>query len=483
MKNSIGKNLAYNIVYTLGLYVLPLLTVPYVARVLGAEQVGVYNYTYSIAQYFVIFGTLGLDIYGNRQIAYSGANPLKMYRDFWAIFTIRLITTSLALLVFFVLFCRSGEYNRLYLLQSIYIVSAMIDITWFFKGQEDFRTTVMRNLIVRIMGVILTFILVKTTNNIDLYILVNAGAMLLGNICLWPLLRGRVKLVRLHYKDIAAHFIPIFTLFIPQIAGQIYTVLDKFMLGELSTMLQVGYYSQTQKIQRAILALVTTLGTVMLPRMSAIYASGDVKKLNKYLNQSFCGVALVTLPMTAGLAIISNDFVPLFLGNEFANAVPVMMILSPVVLVIALSNVSGVQYLLPSNKTKQFTGSVVAGALTNVLLNAILIPNYGAAGAAVATLIAETVVLLVQIYFIRNVLELRRLLVSGAKYLVSSVIMIITISLCKIFLANMNIWTQIALKIMIGLVTYGASLLVLKEQLFLETLNKLSHRVSSRFLR
>lgn len=476
MKKSIAKNLSYNIVYTIALYVLPLLTVPYISRVLGAEQIGVYNYTYSIVQYFVIFGTLGLDIYGNRQIAYSSGNPIKINKDFWSIFTIRLITTSLALLIFLGAFCRKGEYYKLYLLQSIYIVSAMIDITWFFKGQEDFKTTVIRNLIVRLIGVALTFALVKKTNNIDLYILINAGVMLLGNICLWPLLQGKVKFVKIQYSDVLAHFIPILALFIPQIAGQIYTVLDKFMLGELSTMIQVGYYSQTQKIQRAVLALVTTLGTVMLPRMSAIYASGDEEKLNKYLNQSFCGVALVTLPMSVGLAVVSGDFVPLFLGNEFANAVPTMMILSSVILAIALSNVSGVQYLLPSNRTKQFTGSVVAGALTNVLFNTLLIPRYGASGAAVATLIAETVVLLVQVSFIRRAIDFKKLAASIGKSLGSCALMVVAITLVNIFLTNTGPWPRIACKVIVGIVVYSMALLVQKERLFLTMIDQSNKR-------
>ena len=444
---------------------------------LGAEQVGIYNYTYSIAQYFVIFGTLGLDIYGNRQIAYSSRNPQKMHKDFWSIITIRLITTSIALIVFWIMQCRNGKYYHLYLLQSIYIVSAMIDITWYFKGQEDFKTVVTRNLIIRIISVALTFIFVKSKEDIDTYIVINAGTMLIGNMSLWPLLRGKIKFTKVQYGEVAAHFIPIMALFIPQIAGQIYCVLDKFMLGIMSSMLQVGYYSQTQKIQRAILALVTTLGTVMLPRMSAIYASGDEKKLNEHLNQSLCGVALVTIPISIGLATVSSDFVPLFLGDDFINAVPVMEVLSPVIIVIALSNVSGVQYLLPANRTKQYTISVFAGALTNVVLNSIFIPDYGAVGAAVATLIAEIVVLLVQMFCIRRAIVFNNLFVSGSKYLISSAIMATIVVLIKYCYLNINIWLRLILEVNIGICTYAIMLFILKDQLFITLTKYIKERI------
>lgn len=427
MSKSIAKNFMYNLLLQIVTLFMPLITVPYVSRILGKEGIGIYSYTLSVTQYFIILGTLGISMYGNRQIAYVRDNKEKMSNTFWSITFLKIITSSVALIVYILVFGFNKAYGQIYLIQSLNIIGAMIDISWLYMGLEDFKKTVTRNLVVKIVGVICIFIFVKSYNDLYKYVAINGLMILLGNLVMWMYVPKTILKVSVRVSDIREHFIPAMQLFIPQITIQIYAVLDKTMIGVLSNTGEVGLYEQSQKIVKLVLGLVTSLGVVMLPRMSNTFANGDNKKMNEYLNKSLQGVAYVSIPMAVGLAAVSNEFVPWFFGPDFKEVSYLMIILTPILFLIAMSNVIGIQYLMPSNRTKEFTASVTMGAIVNVILNLILISKYKAIGACIATVIAEFSVTLVQYLYVRENVKSRSLFTSIFKYVMASVVMFIIV--------------------------------------------------------
>lgn len=460
---SIAKNLMYNLLFQVATLVLPLITVPYISRILRAEGIGTYSYTLSIVQYFIIVGTLGLSVYGNRQIAYTRDNKEKMSRIFWSILLLRIITTGLASILYFIIFFNVQIYREVYMIQVINIVAAMIDISWLYLGLEDFKKTVTINLSVKIIGVCLIFSFVKTTNDLNLYVLLNVLMTLLCNIVMWIHLPNTVNKVKLKFNDITVHLVPSIKLFIPQIAIQVYAVLDKTMIGALINVGEVGYFEQSEKIVKAVLGLVTALGVVMLPRMSNIFAKGDKEKMDSYLNISLKGVAYVAVPMSIGIGSISNEFAPWFFGAGFEPVKIMIIVLSPILFFIAMSNVMGIQYLLPSNRIKEFTSSVITAAVVNVILNLILIPQMKALGACIATVISEFSVTVVQYYYLRREINIIEYLKGLVKYILAAAIMAVAIRVIGIAM-GVGASTTIVQGIT-GAAVYIAILTILREKI------------------
>ncbi|WP_113886031.1 flippase [Clostridium butyricum] len=463
MSKSIAKNFFYNFMLQIVTLFMPLITVPYVSRILGKEGIGVYSYTLSIVQYFIILGTLGISMYGNRQIAYVRDNKEKMSKTFWSITFLKVITTSIALVIYIIIFGFNKQYGFIYLIQSLNIIAATIDISWLYMGLEDFKKTVTRNLIVKVICVISIFIFVKNYNDLYKYVLINAFMSLFGNLVMWMYVPKVVLRVKIKLNDIKLHIIPALQLFIPQIAIQIYAVLDKTMLGVLASTGEVGLYEQSQKIVKLVLGLVTSLGVVMLPRMSNTFANGDKKKMNEYLNTSLQGVAYVSIPMAVGLASISKEFVPWFFGPGFESVSYLMIILTPILFLIAMSNVLGMQYLLPSNRTKEFTLSVTVGAIINVVLNFILIPEFKAVGSCISTVIAEFGVTIIQYMCLKDSIKIKKIFRSVCKYIIASIFMFIGVRFIGLYMGAKMITTL--MQGIIGVIIYVLILTSLKEEI------------------
>ncbi|MCB2357866.1 flippase [Clostridium estertheticum] len=481
MSKSIVKNFTYNLMFQIVSLLIPLITVPYISRILGKEGIGVYSYTLSITQYFIILGTLGVSLYGNRQIAYVRDDKEKMSKTFWSITVFQLITTSIALIFYIIFFGFNKKYGSTYLIQSINIIGAMIDISWLYMGLEDFKKIVTRNLIVKILGVICIFSFVKSYDDLYKYIAINGFMILFGNLVMWMYIPKTVLKVKLKITDIKEHLVPIIKIFIPQIAIQIYVVLDKSMLGTLANTGEVGLYDQSQKIVKLILGLVTSLGVVMLPRMSNTFANGDNEKMNNYINKSLNGVAYVSIPMAVGLAAISKEFVPWFFGPDFGQVTFLIIISTPILFLIAMSNVFGMQYLLPANKTKEFTMSVTVGAIINVILNFMLIPKYRAIGACIATVMAEFSVTMIQYTFVRDLIRKRYFLVNMLKYLVASVAMFIVVRVIGNYMGVRIITTVI--QAISGSVIYVIILILMKDEINLFIFRTINEKLIKKIVR
>ncbi|WP_203633359.1 flippase [Lacticaseibacillus suibinensis] len=457
------KNYLYNAFYQLFSLLVPLVTIPYVSRVLGAKGIGINAFTNSNVQYFVLAGSLGIALYGNRQIAYYRDNREKTSQAFWEIFFIRAITISIALVAFFVFLNFTTQYRIAYLMQGLLIVAAAFDVSWLFMGVENFKVTVVRNVIVRLVTLIAIFLFVKTANDLNLYIALLSLSQLLGNLTLFPYLRHYIDKPRWHSLNLWQHLRPSLVLFVPQIATQVYLVLNKTMLGSFVSVEAAGFYDNSDKIIKMVLAIVTATGTVMLPRVANTFAKGNYEQVRKYLYTSFDFVSVLAIPMMFGVAAVAHGFAVLFFGSEFAPVGPLMMLESIVIVLIAWSNVLGVQYLLPTGHNRAYTWSVVLGALVNVVLNVPLILRLGADGAMIATILSELAVTGFQLYATRKELEFRQLFEGQWKYWLAGLAMFaVVFGLTRVLRGG---YLSLIIEVIAGVVVYATIVVLFRPKL------------------
>ena len=496
-KKSITRNYIYNMVYQVLILILPLITTPYLSRVLGAEGVGIYSYTYAIVTYFILFGSLGIALYGQREIAYSQENPEKRKKIFIEIVIFRFITIAIATIFYYFLFVNGKEYQLYYKILILELIAAAFDISWFFQGLEEFKKTVTRNVLVRICSVTLVFILVKTKEDLAKFTLIYSLADLLGNLSLWLYLPKYLKGIKITNINIKQHLPHIVLLFIPQIANQVYKILDTTMIGWLvKDKAETGYYEQGHKVIRLLLTIVNSLGVVMIPRMANAFANNDRKQINDYMRMSFNFTFFLSFPIMFGIVSISEAFVPVFFGEGYEKVTYLIYLLSPMVLLMGIANVIGTQYLLPTKRQKEYTFSVTIGIIVNFILNYILITLYQSIGAAIATVASQLVVDYLQYRHIKNDIKLSTLGKLCYKYLLSAIIMFLiclgvkltlntnlitsaiynfadNISLNKKYLFNIiSIISQMAF----GAITYIVMLIILKDQYIYTFINKIKNK-------
>ncbi|QAR35033.1 flippase [Latilactobacillus curvatus] len=457
------KNYLYNVFYQVFVLLVPLITMPYIARVLGPTGVGINSFTNSNTQYFILIGSIGVSLYGNRQIAYYRDDKAKTSQIFWEVFLMRMITILIALAAFFVFLGVEKAYHQAYLMQAILIVAAAFDISWFFMGFENFKVTVLRNIIVKLISLACIFIFVRGKGDLTLYIAVLSISQLIGNITLFPYLKRYINLPNWRELKIWRHFKPSLVLFVPQIATQVYLILNKTMVGKMVSVEAAGFYDNSDKIVKMVLAIVTATGTVMLPRVANTFAKGDHEQVKKYLYQSFDFVSAVSVPMMFGIAAIAPNFATMFFGKNFAAVGPLMMIESIVILMIAWSNVLGVQYLMPTGHNKEFTISVTVGAVVNIILNVPLILWLGTQGAMIATVISEISVTAYQFYVVRYELSIRQMMTEVWKYFLGGLMMFAVVLYLNLTVPFSML--QLGLQGGVGILVYGIVLWLTKPKL------------------
>ncbi|RZI49602.1 flippase [Lactococcus kimchii] len=467
----IVKNYFLNSSYQLLIVILPIITIPYISRVLGPEGVGLNTFTFAVIQYFILIGNVGITTYGNREIAYNQVDRQRRSQIFWEISFLRFITVGFSILLFLIFLFFQKDNFVVYLLQSVALIASAFDISWYFMGVEKFSRTVGRNFLVSMLSVIFIFLFVKQESDLLIYIVIVTGSMLIGNLSLWPSLRREVDSPKLKKIRIKHHLLPTLQLFLPQIAIQIYVVANKNMLGIFDSITAVGYFNQSNSIILALTPFVTSLGTVMLPRVSNMFAEGNSSEAKKMLEKSFEIMTAIAIPMMFGVMGIALKFAPFFFGKDFNSVGLLMMIQAPIILFMAWSNVIGVQYLLPFNRLNHFTISVSIGAILNVVINLITIPVYGVVGAMVATVIAEFSVAVYQLYIVRKEFNIFNMMIWSWKYFLSGLIMFIVIYILngKMVMNNHNL----ILQMLIGCIIYIVLNVILRTGMFYQVKNML----------
>lgn len=477
-KKSIGKNYIYNIIYEVLTVLVPLVTTPYISRVLGAEKIGIYSYTNSIVTFFALFAALGTTVYARREIAYYQDDEKQRSATFWEVLIFRIGMTAVCLILYLV-YAFSHKYVEIALVQSFYVIAVACDVSWVFQGMEDFGTVVLRNSLVKIVNIFFIFIFVRTENDLIMYVFGLSFLPILASIVTWIGVPRYVRMTRITELHPLRHFKGAMALFIPTIASQVYLVLDKTMIGAFaSTSIENGYYEQAQKVIRICWTFVTTFATVMSPRVAYAYAQKNRDLMKQYMRDSFRFVWFIASPIAFGILGVATNLVPWFFGYGYDKVSSLLLIFSIIVFPIGISSVTGSQYLVSIQKQTTYTASILAGACINFGLNLFLIPRLFSVGAAIASVIAEIVIAVVQVVYLVCVLKdikMRDVFNSAWRYFLSGAVM------CGIVTVESHcmkpIWTSTAILVLTGASVYSIMLILLKDDIIANIIEKIKYTV------
>ncbi len=422
--SNIKKNLGFQTAYQLLATAMPLITSPYLSRVLGAAQIGVFSYTYAVVQYFVLAAMLGTVNYGTRSIAACKDDPEQCGRTFINIYALQVLMSAVSTvgyILYIVLFCK--ENKLIAAIQLIQVLNCFLDINWLFFGLEEFKVTVTRNFIVKLLSFMLLFVLVHNEGDLWAYTLLMAGSTLLSQVVLWTKLPAFCKHQKVHWDESFKTIRPNLVLFVPLLAMSVYHIMDKTMLGALSTEEQSGYYYNADKLINIPLTIISGFGTVLLPRVTNLLGTGKKEAASHVFQISIEGVILAGAAMAFGIAGVANEFVPLFFGKGYEPCIELTAVLAPVLIIKGVSNTIRTEYLIPYHLESKLTASVVLGAVVNFLINMLLIPGMGAKGAAWGTVCAEVAACFWQIISVRKNIKIEKSLAMGLFYVAAGLVM------------------------------------------------------------
>lgn len=467
MNSKVFLNYLYNLSYEILSLVLPIFSVPYVSRVLGAYQLGKYYYVTAVVAYFGIFAVLGTVDYGQREIAKRQDDILERSKTFWDVLVFRVFFIFVALIIYIpVIFFSLAKYRLLYIINIISFVCWACDVSWYFQGMENYKVTALKNGMVKIAATILIFVLIKSQNDVWLYTLIYALAGLVGNLTMFPYLKGSIVFLRPNLKHALGQFTSIFGLFLPVVAIQLYNSLDKIILGQFSTSRQVGYFSQVQIIVNFCVIFVAAYGGVMTPHISYLYQNGKRKIIKNYIQSAIKYVYMLAVPMVIGCLCIGDIFVPVFFGPKYKAAIPTLYILACLIVVMGMGQLQG-QFLIAINRQKYFSFATVSALVINFIIAIVLIVCFhsGATGTAFATVISEIVATCIEAFYLKDISGLESYFSSFMHYLAFGALIIVPICIIRIvFNSHLLI---IILSLIFGSICYGVALLISKDVIIL----------------
>lgn len=469
---SIKKNYIYNLIYNLSNLFIPLIVAPYLSRVLGVEGVGIKSYTLSIVSNFIIFASLGIAEYGQREIAINRDNIYERSKKLYEIGLLRIVTTILVTIIYSITFALpilNTSYNAIYNILIINIIANMLDFAWYLQGIEEFKFISFTQTLTKIVMLILTFTCVKEASDINIAILINSIVLLLNSIIPLYLVIKNVCKVKIKELHPLSHFKQCIVYFIPAIATQIYTVLDKTMIGLITnSTYENGYYEQADKMLKIIITFITTANVIMKSRISYLFGLNKIDEIKALISKSLHMTLMLAWPVMAGVIAIASVLVPIFFGDGYEKTINLLIILSPLALAIGISNLLGTHYLTPSGRRNKSNIGLIIGACVNFLLNMFLIKVLGAIGAAISSVAAESVITIMYIWLSKNVISVKDIMKTSYKYCIASVIMFILIEILKQKMQN-SVQTLVIL-IGIGVTSYGVSLIILKDSFLYESI-------------
>ena len=406
--HSVKYNFIMNFILTATQFIFPLITFPYVSRVLQASGIGKVTFAASVANYFMMVASLGIPTYGVRACARVRDNKEELTKTVQELFIINLIMTSLVVVTYILcvfLVPRFADDKILFYINGLNIVLNMFGMNWVYQAVEKYDYITFRSIFFKLVSIVLMFLLVHQQSDYVIYSAITVFAAVGSYILNVIQLRRIIEFKYYGKYNLRQHLKPIFTLFAQSVAVSIYTNLDTVMLGFMKTDTDVGYYHAAVKIKGLLLSLVTSLGNVLLPRMSYFVKNKMMTEFKQYMVKALNFELLMAMSLTLYFVLYSKESINFLAGSGYEGAILAMQIITVAVIPNGLTGVLGVQVLTSLEKEKYVLYSVIVGAVSDFLLNLVFIPKYGAAGAAFATTIAEFLVLLVQIYFTRELLK------------------------------------------------------------------------------
>lgn len=404
------KDIMYNAVYQLFLIVLPLLTTPILSRRIGAEGLGIYGYVFSIAQFLITAISIGMNPFRIRSIAKARNSKEELSTQFWNIYFMQLLIGAVSIAIYlFCVFAFNIQYKNLYLIQLLFVLGVTLDISWFFQGIEEFAKVVTRNTLIKLSSIVLIIIFVSTKNDLWIYMLITSAVNLIGSLVFWLGLMKRVTLPRFNKKVFRSLWKPGLMILIPQLFMQVYTTLDKTIVGYFVNPTQLSYYDQSQKIARIILAVLTSITIVMLPKLSGARARGEHASIIKYTKKSFDYTLVLSVILFNVVFANTIAFVPWFFGSDFKPMIGNMMLVGILILVNPIGGVLSNQFSIAIEKDGAFALPLILGAFVSVIGNILIVPKFGSVGATFVLIFVEVLVSFLRIFLVRKEISMRLL--------------------------------------------------------------------------
>lgn len=470
MRKSFIENVIYNELYEILVLIIPLVTTPYVSRVLNATAIGDYCFTNGIVSYFGIVASLGTANYASREIAFRQKSILERSRLFYEIFVLRLLLTIIVSLFYISFIIVNGSvYFSLYIIQLLLFISWVLDISWLYRGIEDFKLITVRRMGAKLLGTCCIFLFVKEPQDLWKYVLILSLSTVVGNATSWIGIKKSVQKISIHQIKPFSHIKGSLEFFVATVAVQIYTILDQTMLGYIQNTTEVGYYSQAQKIIKLCLTVVSSFVLVLLPRISSLYKEQNEKEMNRYFRISLDYLFAIAMPMMIGCLLCADQFVPIFYGSGYNKVSILMKILSVLFIILGLGQLVG-NLLSAIDKQLKSTLATIIGAIINFSLNLFFIKKYSSVGAVISSILAETVVTSIEIYFLSSFFEVSYIVKAFKRYVVPTIIMgFIVFIISKIEFGNSLV--QLLVQVFVGVVVY-MSILILKKDTIVKEIYK-----------
>lgn len=477
--NSVKRNFIFNLLRNISTVLFAMVTFPYLSRVLEPSGIGRINFANSVIQYFVTLSSLGLPLYGTREIAKIRDDKIKLNIITNELFQISVLSTLISYLLFMGLYFINPtiqEDKILFFICSLLIIFTNIGVEWFYQGIEKYDYITKRILFVRLCSILFMFLFVKTKDDYVISASITVIGLIGANLFNLIKLHKYTNINLFKKYDLSKHIKPLIIIFGMNIATSIYLNLDSVMLGFFVGNDAVGIYTAAIKMNKLVLTIITSLGVVLIPRLSNYIKNARKKEYRELLEKALNIIVLIAVPSMIGLFLIANDIVILFSGEGFRASIITMKIICPIILFISLTNFLGIQVLYPLNKEKIVLFSVVIGAITNFILNLVFIPLLKENGAAIATVIAEFLVLMIQIIFGRKYLSISLIDFNKIKYIFSSIIM----GFCIFYIQKLfcNSITSVVLSILTGMIIYVTLLFIVKDKIINEVIAKILRRKS-----
>lgn len=483
MKHKSAKtNYFYNLLYQILLVITPLITTPYISRVLGSSEIGKYSFVASTVSVFIVISNLGFHQYSQRKIASLQKDVKKQSLVFWEVFIMKFIVSFIMLIIYgvFLLFMTKSDYFILFLIFTIDLSSILFDISYFYQGNEKFGIMAFRNSVVKITVVILIFVFVKTKNDLNVYAFLNVLAIFISTISLWITVPRYLKKINRRELNIFQHFLPALKLFIPALTLTLYVTINKTLIGMLvpgtvivngmevrNANIQNGLFEQAYKVYTLSVLFLTSLGAVMIPRNARELSEGKIENFKKNINKAIQFTMLFGFPIVFGLWATAYNFSGWFYGPGFDGVELVIIMLAPRALFQGLNNIFGMQYMIPKEFDKQYSLFVLLGGTINIILSIPLIIMFGAFGAAISSTLAEFILMVAMVIYLKKKEQLQ--FNVPLKYFFTGLIMFSGVYSVGYFLKSSI--PNTLLLVSIGGIFYTAMMLITKDELFSEITN------------
>lgn len=470
MIGSLKSNYIYNVLNTISGLLFPLITFPYISRIIMADGIGQVQFYTSIINYVVLLTNLGIPLYGIREIARVRDNKRELSKTTLEIVTLNLLFDLIGYFIIFILAFNVSQIEvniPLFLLLSTSIILTTIGCPWFYSGIEEFKYITIRGIVVKVLCIGFLFLTVHCKEDLMWYGCYSVLGTLGNNILNFIRLKKYIRIRTFHFVDlnIVRHIKPAFQVFILNVITSIYVNLDAVMLGFLQDTASVGYYTASTRLSHLLLGIVTSLGAVLLPRLTNLIKNEQYDVFKSLAEKSYNYILFISCPLCCGLIVLSPSLIHVFCGDAFDPAILTLQILSPIIVAIAVSNLIGIQILYPQGLVKPVILSTCVGASLNCILNFLLIPSFSQNGAAIATIVAEVSVPITQFIIAKSFIPFHLINLHFVKYLVASLIMMAGCFSITVF--NFSSIINIILIPFIGTILYFSFMAIFKDDIFM----------------